>query len=378
MTPHAAVTRILQVVMAGGETNDDFSQILAHDAELQHWVRLTVHRLGFGRRIDKINEMVTLLGQNRVRDLIIGRHIERTFVPEPESVLAQLKARMEKEQRDRANKKPPANSEGATPLSAEEREALEVIPTMVDFERYLVHAKKAEQVAIAIRNSYPGQAFAAGVLFDHARFLLKTLDTKEIASKAIQKTDAYIEKIFESGLRSGIAGNEIIQKISIPRQKTVYATALLRNIGKCLLFAYDPLAFEKSFLASTGEENPKKKKDSSEAEQISFELDHAQAGALLMGRLPFLSEIERSVDFHHNPKLLRYSNPGLYAMACVLRVSGALERTYQAYRSQDVDIDRIPDGRITGSEEFAFLKLNAADWSEIKGNYALNLMKTGL
>jgi len=83
------------------------------------------------------------------------------------------------------------------------------------------------------------------------------------------------------------------------------------------------------------------------------------------------------VDYHHNPHLLKFANPKLYALACVLRVSGALAKLYQSQRGDNPDVDQLRDQRLRGSKDFQFLQLNDADWLDIKSNYALKLMKVG-
>jgi HD-like signal output (HDOD) protein len=386
LAPHSAVARILELVTSGGETTDDFTRVIARDTEVQHWIRLTVQRLGFDKRITRIDQMITLLGQDRIRDVIIGRHIERTYVAEDKTLLGELKARLAKDAKNKPPKPaaPPPPAHGATEgehaaTPAEVEEAVEPIPTLAEFKRYLQCAKRAEEVAIAIRNSYPGQAFAGGVIFDYIRHFLRSLPLKDrIQDPRLLKTDAFVEDVFIDGLRCGIAANEIIQKISIPHQKIIFMTAMLHNVGKPLLLAYDPPAFEKSFLMSTGSSDPRLKVESAEAESSIFDFDHAQAGALFLGRIPFLAEIERSVDYHHNPHLLKFSNPGLYAMACVMRVSGALVKLYQRTRERDADVERIPDQKLQRSEDFQTLRLSPAEWSEIKGNYVLKLLKVQL
>jgi hypothetical protein len=117
---------------------------------------------------------------------------------------------------------------------------------------------------------------------------------------------------------------------------------------------------------------------SEDAEQEVFDFDHAQVGSLYVGRLPFLAEIERSIDYHHYPHLLKFTNPKLYALACVLEVSGGLAKLYEKSRQTDPDVEKIRDQRLTSSEDFAYLKLNENDWFEIKSNYALKLMKVGM
>lgn len=379
LSPPPSVARILEIVTTGAETTDDFVKIVALDSEVQHWLRLTVARLGFDRRISRIDQMITVLGQDRIRDLIIGRHIERAFLPFDQTVLGELKAKIEKERAEKEKKAAGKKAvPGPPPEGGEAAENEEIIPNVADFARYLSSASRAEEIAIAIRNSYPGQAFAGGVIFDYVKYSLRTLDLSKVEDKRLKKTDEFVDLIFIDGIRSGIAANEIMQKISIPHQKIVFMAAMLHNIGKALLLAYDPYHFAQAFSMSTGAKDVRLKLESHEAEENIFDFDHAQVGALYMGRIPFLRDIERSVDYHHNPHLLRFSNPGLYAMACVLKVSGALSKLYQKNREKDADVDRLPDAKLLQSEEFQFLKLSPADWKEIKGNYALKLLKVQL
>jgi HD-like signal output (HDOD) protein len=379
VTPVTPVNRILEIVMQGGETNDDFAKLLALDSELQHWVRLTVQRLGFEKQASHLEQAITLLGQNRIRDLLIGRHIERAFVKPENTVMGKILAEQKKIAQEAALKNPTADKTHAG--SAEPKDDnLESIPQLQDFNRYLEYANAAENIAISIRNSYPGQAFAGGVIFDYVYNFLASLNLSGLTDSRLKVIKTYMDETFRDGLRSGIAANEIMQKISIPHQKNVFVTSLVHNIGKPLLMAFDPVSFEKSFHMSSG--NPAKpnaqKIRSEDAENEIFDWDHGQIGSLYIGRLPFLAEIERSIDYHHNPHLLKFSNPKLYALAAILSVSGGISKLYEKSRHDDPDVDKIRDQRLTASEDFLFLKLNERDWFEIKSNYALKLMKVGL
>ena len=386
LTPSPEVVKLIQLVMLGGETTEDFAQILSRDSELQHWVRITVQRLGFDKRVSKLGQAIILLGQNRIRDLIIGRQIERKFIKPGDTLLDKLKAEAAKaKEKEKSQKKPAAPKSGEkstepepgkTPEPKTESE-FETIPQLSDYKTYLEFGTKAEEVSMTIRNSYPGQAFSGGILFDYIRHYLKGVVSDQIKEPSLKNTNKYVEEIFKDGIRAGIAANEIVQKISIPHQKFVFVAALVHNLGKALLFGYDPIAFEKSFLDSTGSKDSKKRLESDEAEDFHFGLDHAQAGSLYLGRLPFLVELDRSIDYHHNPHLLKFSSPKLYALACVLRVSGALAKIYQKTRKENPNVEGIRDQRLIKSEEFLHLKLNEAEWADIKSNYVLKLMKVG-
>lgn len=381
VTPTPAVAKIMQIVMAGGETNDAFANLLANDAEIQHWVRLTVQRLGFEKQASKLEQAITLLGQSRIRDLLLGRHIERAFVKDDATILAKLLANPGGAAASIPGQEPPkaaAPPEAAKADVPADEASVEIIPPLDEFKTYLSYASQAEEVAISIRNSYPGQAFAGGVILDYVYHFLKSRDLSAITDPRLIKPKEYMDETFKDGIRSGIAANEIIQKISIPHQKNVFVTALVHNIGKPLLLAFDPAGFEKSFQMSAGIPDKEIKKIRSEtAETQIFDYDHAQIGSLFVGRLPFLAEIERSIDYHHNPHLLKFSNPKLYALAAVLGVSSGLSKLYEKSRKETTDVSKIHDQRLTAGEDYAYLKLTPADWFEIKSNYALKIMKVG-
>ena len=379
LTPNPAVTRLLQLIVGGGETNEDFAQIISKDHELQLWVRTTCQRLGLLKRELKIDQMIGLLGQDRIRNFVIGRTIERAYVLEDQTLLAQIR------KDDQANKsKAPAKetktpSKGSAPSGpTAELEAEIIVPNLNDFERYLEFGIQAEDIAIEIRNSYPGQAFAAGVIFDHIRSFIKTKDFSGLKDPRLQNSEEFVKDLFRDSVRNGIAAHEIMQKISISHQRVVFATAMLQNIGKLLLYAFDPVGFEHVYLASTGAKDVSKKIDSSEAEMLEFGMDHAQIGSLYIGRISFLAETERSIDFHNSPHLLKFSNPPLYALASILRTSSALNGLFQKHRQKNPNTNALPDSTLTSSTDFKFLKLTTEEWAEVKTNYALQLLKLKL
>ncbi len=394
LAPPQIVSDLLSQIMAGGETTEDIGKVLGQDPELTQWVRLTVQRTGFGSRAKTLGQLVTTMGQSRIRDLIVGRSIERRFVAASQSILGEMLAKAKEEAAKQENKPAAVVADpapdgaaaqdtekaplAALQLSPEEEAMREIIPNIADFKKYLPFAEQAEEVAIAIKNSYPGQAYAGGVLFDFVQAYAKTQKFEVLSDDRLKKVDQYIQTTFQDGLRSGILANEIIQKISIPHQKNAMVAALIHNIGKILLLCYDPAGFEKAFLRSTGCKEIKERIPSHEAETEEFDFDHAQVGALYLGRAPFLAEVERALDFHHNAKLLKFSDPPLYALSCVMIVCNQFQKLYQAKRAETPDVQDVRDARIIQTDEFKFLKLNVDEWMNIKASYVLQLMKAGL
>ncbi|NCN26492.1 HDOD domain-containing protein [bacterium] len=386
LTPHPAVTKILNYIMAGGETTEDYAEVLQLDHELQRWARLTVQRRG--RKTKNLEQIVLILGQDRVRNMLIGRAIERAFVPAGESLPELALANppplpeLDKDDDDKGEG-PSEESEKETSedkkknekkAKAEEQEDNdEIIPDVTEYKKYLEFANRSEKIAVAIRNSYPGQAFAGGVIFDYIRYFLKAQDLSSLHDPKLTNIDAFVNNIFEDGARCGIAANAIMKVITIKHQKTIFTSALLHNIGKALLLAYDPKNFEAAFLVSTGSKDSGSRIDSVDAEMAQFDFDHAQAGALFFRRISFFEDIEPAIDFHHHPGILRFSSPAHYALSCALRVSGALVKLYQRRRNDDPNPLNILDDKLKKSEVFQSLKLRDKEWDKIRMEYANNL-----
>ncbi len=370
LTPEPDVQKLLGVLLSGAETTHAYSEILNADQELFLWARLGAERMGRGSKNLRPESLISIHGQNRIRNLIIGRALERKFIPAEETLLGLSKAKTEGEKKP--NEKAPVD---AAPVG----DGSIAIPEIKDFEKYLIYSNRAFNVAVATKHSYPGQAFVAGILFDYVQNFFRKIDTKNYVSEAIfKKPELYINDIVNDGIRCALASEEIMKFISITQKKNVFMTAIIRNIGKILLLAYDPAGFEQTFLISTGSKDSKSRADSTEAEEIEFDWDHAQLSSLYVGKIDCLRDLEKSIDYHHRPALLKFRNPELYALSAVLRVSGALTKLYQRHRKQSAEIEKMNDASLTRGKEFAFLKIRPKEWDEVKRNYALNLIKVGL
>jgi len=367
MTPEPAVAGILSVIMSGGETTQDMADVVARDPEISEWLKLTLSRMGRSGKNQSLEYMVSILGMNRVRNLVIGRHVERSLVSEENSVLGKLIAERSK------------NASSGKDEEPEDEEA-KIIPELSDFSKYIAFAQRAENVAVELKYSHPGQAYAGGVLFDYLATYFKQIEDfdKKVQNPMFQKPERYIENIFNDGLRCAVAADEVIRFISITYQKNVFLSSLVRNIGKLILLAYDPKGFErtqKNYEEAIAKNIPARKH---EFEEDEFDFDHAQITALYVGRASCFRGIEKSLDYHHNPRLLKSRDKELHALSSVLRLAGLLVNQYQEFRKQEADIGKMPDARITNSESYKFLRLTNDEWQEVKNAYAMNLMRTGL
>lgn len=381
MTPSEDVKGLLTLIMSGGETTADIAEILERDDEIRDWILLTLKRLGRASRDNNLDYTVSILGLNRVRNLIVGRNIERALVPEAEHVLNQLKSGGNTEEVPANKEDSSANTEAAKAAEDEEQdEEAQTIPEMTDFDDYVKYSTRSEQVAIELRFSHPGQAFAAGVLYDYVGTHLQQNLAKfeELEIDELKSPHRFLEDIFIDGLKCGIAAEAIGSLISIKFQKNLFLASLLRNIGKVLLLSYDPKGYERvhklqaeAFAKKTGTHRY-------ELEDDEFSYDHAQISALLIAQCSCFVEIEQAIDFHHKPLFLKSRDKELYALSCVIRVGGLLVNAYEAARETDPDIEKMNDDYLRNTDAFEYLRITDKEWREIKSNYALSLLKNGL
>ncbi len=364
LSPRAELVPLLKAIINCGETTRDFVWALRNDQDLQSWLRQTVMTMGFDTQKLGLEQVIALIGQNKVRDILLGRSIERSFVTAEETIMG----------KHYKGKKKPAPTENGEEPSGE-------APPIAEFTNYLVYSKRAEEVANAIRNSYPWQAFVGGLLFDYLNYYVKS--RKIEATPGLTRPDflnpkAFIDAIFNEGLRSAIASLEVLQKISIKHQKNVFVASLLHSCGKLIQLGFDPIAYQGVVNDHEQRKGLKVDQQVNDLELKYFCLDHGQVTSLFLGRLPFLQEIDRVLDFAYTPKILRLRDSNLYALHCVLRTGSELAKLFQRGRGSQSDIHKMNDEGIRKSDEFAFLKLNPEEWKTIKSNFALKIMKASL
>lgn len=376
LTPEPKIQKLLTVLLSGAETTQAYSEIISADPELFLWSKLAAERAGRGGKNVRVDSLIAIHGQNRIRNLILGRALERKFIPDDETLLGILKL---KGSGEAGAAKPKAEEAVSAVPNPANDEATMQIPEIKDFEKYLIYSNRAFNAAVATKHSHPGQAFVAGVLFDYLQNFFRKIDTKNYVTESVfKKPELYINDIVNDGLRCALASEEMMKYINISQKKNVFMASLMRNLGKILLLAYDPAGFEKAFLSSTGLRESKSRADSTEAEDLEFGWDHAQITALYVGKINCLRELEKPLDYHHRPSLLKFRNPEMYALSCVLRVSGALNKLYARHRKQSADIDTMNDASLTRGKEFNFLKIRPKEWEATKRQFANNLMKVGL
>lgn len=365
LSPRSELVPLLKAVINCGETTKDFVWALRNDVELQGWLRHAVAAMGFETKTQGLEQVITLIGQDKVRDILLGRSIEAAFTPREETLMV----------KHSQGKSKPASTDG------EDSEFAGEAPPVADFANYLTFAKRAESVANAIRDSYPWQAFVGGLLYDYLAAYVKAakIDANDAITRAdIKASKTYVETQFLEGLRSAVAALEVLQKISIKHHKNVFIASLLHSCGRLVQLGFDPVAYQ-SLLEQVDLKRSLQVTVSLLGEEKKFFVfDHAQMTSLYLGRLPFMLEIDRVLDYSGSPKLLRMRDANLYALHCVVKIGSELAKLYQKERSSQSDILKMKDEHVRALEEYSFLKLNADEWKSVKSNFALKIMRASL
>lgn len=369
LSPKSELVPLLKAVLNCGETTKDFVWALRNDHELQGWLRHTVVAMGFESKNLGLEQIITLMGQDKVRDILLGRSIEEAFTPASETLMA----KHQKNTKKKAPSKVESQSGDEQPLGDP--------PPVAEFASLLVCAKRSEEVANTIRDSYPWQAFIGGLLFDYLSAFVKSKKFEAVEGlkmPSLLNSKTYVESVFFQGLRSAVASHEVLQKISIKHQKNVFITSLLHSCGKLILLGFDPLKYQTLLEQLDLKESLKVTVDIHSEERKYFCLDHSQATSLYLGRLPFMAEIERVCDFAGAPKMLRMRDSNLYALHCVVKIGSELASMFHKGKSSQGDILKMNDQSIKSLDEFSFLKLDDNEWKSIKSNFALKIMKVNL
>jgi HD-like signal output (HDOD) protein len=276
-----AVTEILNRIMAGSDRSDDYEEVLKHDEFLTRIVCTTATASLKTSSVKSLSHGVVLVGQQRVRNMVLGHGIARLFS-------------------DSADK------------------------DFMDFEsaeKNIKYALLAEDQAKKIGNEYVGIAFASGYIFDI--FSSWILSNPQFADLHSLLTD-----VWEHSLKAGCIAWSIStqENILISHRKIIFAAALLHDIGRLGLALLDPVTYREC-LKKIGFLRPQNGNDDAYEAQIEkefFDLGHPEVGSAIIFQSKFLRELEMEIDFHHDRTLLQMRNPDAFLGGVVLNISDRL------------------------------------------------------
>lgn len=281
-------TDLLTRIMAGSEKANDYEEILKTD---KFFTTLLCRQASATMKETVVTSLahgVVVVGQQRVRDAILGHQITRIFKP----------------------------------FADNEFEGMEVSEKNVKF------ALRAEEQAKKCRNEYTGMAYAAGYLFDIFALWLAQDE------KLTESYGGLLESTWKHGVRTATLAWALAthERIFIPVRKIIFTSALLHDIGKLGL----AVAFPKEYLICLNQMRDAHETnyldDAYEAvlEAESFDLTHNEIGSALLFQTKALRELEMDVDYHHDSILLKTRNPDAFLGAAVVnianRISFLLER----------------------------------------------------
>jgi len=224
--------------------------------------------------------------------------------------------------------------------------------------KYVEFGRKAEKISKAFKNGYPELAFAGGIIFDLIKGKLSTLIVEE--KEGIETPMEFLENIWKRSVRAALAAQITAEHVNLAHRRYSYFTGLVHNIGKLVLYAYDP----KNYMDAL--HYIKNNKSSSGMEEIRrFGIDHSMAGSLYLGQLKFLGEIEMAVDFHHGNWLLKFQNVPIYHFSALIFV--AAHMVSQVKDKDTMILDEKSD--FFCREEFLCLGLSLAEFTKVQKKF---------
>lgn len=342
--PNLISQRLLEMMLSGKETADAYARILRLDPELLDQIFAYIRELGLEKKVKEAAHAVGVLGIEHVRDMILGRGIYFRFYHQE---FLEDRARLEAVVRERAAR----GLKDDTQIPEE--------PKLQDFISYVERGNLAEALMRRLRVPYPELAFAGGILFDIFKGQVDTMDLPP----GVHRDEVLncFDDVWTRGMKSGLAALAISDELNLAHKKYAFISGLLHNIGKLVLLVYAP----KEFLRIQEYIREEKIPTSVIEETRLFSIDHAQAGALYMGQLHFLSDIELAVDFHHDNSIVKFFNIPLYHFAGLIAVAGFIVR--QVKNKDTLVID--PKNDFFKREEFLCLGFNMAQFVRIQKRY---------
>ncbi len=189
------------------------------------------------------------------------------------------------------------------------------------------YALRAEEAVNAAKNEYADVAFGAGLIFD----LLTLIADQEVEEK--KKVIAYIEALFNHGLRTAQIGESIVKSMpDFAYRKYLYSACLTHDMGKAALAILNPRYLE--FVELCGKkELPRAVR--LVAEEKRFGMNHAMAGGMMCHYFHILRPIKRAIYYHHDPYLLRFRNRNLYQLTALVCLATNVANNYKKTEKTD-------------------------------------------
>jgi putative nucleotidyltransferase with HDIG domain len=273
------VTEYMLKVIADSENAEDYEEIFKHDRFFTETICRQASASMKTSVVSSLGHGVVLVGEERVRDMILGHTIERIFSPHADNAFKGWE----------------------------------------DSAKLLKYAQKAEEQAQRCKNEYVGMAFAAGLVFDiFSRWISADQTTETFFRDFFERT--WRHSLTSATLAWGLATHE---RVLISHRKIIFASALLHDVGKLGLSLFAPGVYSAGLekMKKLEAENPSDDSYEVTVERELFDLSHAEIGSSIVFQTKFLRDVENEIDFHHDSTLLRTRNPDAFLGAAVVNIA---------------------------------------------------------
>lgn len=151
--------------------------------------------------------------------------------------------------------------------------------------------------------------------FNTIRSLVLAISTRSILQRGSEGLGMSKEDLWKHSIGCAVGCRILAGMASFPRQEEAFICGLLHDIGKLVLSQNFAQRYKKV-------EEKVVKEDFSyrEAEGEIFGFDHAQVGALLVKKWNFSQELEKVIEFHHEPSKAK----GIVELAAITNFSDKL------------------------------------------------------
>ncbi len=273
---------ILTRIMAGSEKANDYEEVLKYDKFFTEMICKFASAHMKTSVVTSLGHGVVVVGQQSVRNMVLGHQISRIFSPHADTAFKDLETS----------------------------------------GKLVKYGLRAEEFAKKCGNEYTGLAFTAGYIFDIFNGWF------ESDKKMEEKFSPLLDQVWKHGLRAAslawaLANHE---RVFISLRKNVFAAALLHDIGKLGLALLAPedyaLAFEK--IKTDREINPSDDSYEAKIEKDYFDLTHQEVGSAIIFQSKLLRDLENFLDYHHDSILLKARHADSFLVAAIINIADRL------------------------------------------------------
>jgi len=151
--------------------------------------------------------------------------------------------------------------------------------------------------------------------FNTIRSLVLAISTRSILQRSSEGLGLSKEALWKHSIGCAVGCRILSGMISFPRQEEAFVCGLLHDIGKLVLSQNFSQKYRK-----VEEKAVRDKVSYREAENEILGFDHTQVGALLLRKWNFSQDLEKVIEFHHEPSRAK----GIVELAAITNFSDKL------------------------------------------------------